>query len=419
MPLLQVTATHDFRPDSLDPGITGIVFQGGFVATFDQAQFGLGKIASDVEIGGGGFGDDMPTVEVVLTPGGAGFSTGPWTVGEGLARVRLVGSASGEIMTGSSEAQHEFIGGGGADALTGGDETDTFVYAAPGDVEPGEKIDGGGLWEGEGYDGILVRGSNDFRGAEITDIEVIEITGDGTVATFFNTQLRVPGADFVDRDTMSIRAGDAGATVQTLIVHTDATGLPAPSDPDGYASLRYVSFWDWGEDDLIYIIGTADDDFLFGSVLADRISAATGEDDLVGRQGDDSLDGGDGRDTLDGGGDSDILTGGAGKDAFVFAAPLRKGKNLDHVTDFQDGFDKMRLEREDFVGLRKGKLSKDAFFSGDDASKAKDGGDRIIYNETTGALHFDKDGKGGAKAVQFAVLDGAPDLKAGDIVVFG
>lgn len=57
--------------------------------------------------------------------------------------------------------------------------------------------------------------------------------------------------------------------------------------------------------------------------------------------------------------------------------------------------------------------------SGKKVTKAKDGEDRIAYNETTGALYFDKDGKGGAKAVQFAVLDGGPDLKAGDILVFG
>ena len=69
------------------------------------------------------------------------------------------------------------------------------------------------------------------------------------------------------------------------------------------------------------------------------------------------------------------------------------------------------LEREDFVGLDKGKLDKDAFVSGDHVSKAKDAQDRIVYNETTGALYFDKDGKGGAKAIKFAVLDGAPHLR--------
>ena len=215
---------------------------------------------------------------------------------------------------------------------------------------------------------------------------------------------------------MNFRGERDGGTVQSLVVQAQPTGYP--SAPDAYANLKYYSFYDWGQEDLILVNGTSGADFLSGSDVADIFDAGVGNDELFGRHGKDTLDGGAGRDRLDGGAERDILTGGADKDAFVFAAPLKGGKNVDHITDFAPGTDIIRLEREDFVGLDKGKLDKDAFVSSY-AWKAKDAQDRIIYDDTTGALLFDKDGKGGAKAVLFAVLDHAPDLKAGDIIVFG
>jgi Ca2+-binding RTX toxin-like protein len=412
MTSLLVNATHDFRPDNVN-GTTEIDFDGAFTAIFNQSQFGGAGISNSLIVSSGLFDGDDPVIEVRLTPGGSGFSTTGWDVAPGgIVVVRLIGGATSEVMTGSSDADHEFIGGGGADALIGGDGEDHFIYAATGDVEPGESIDGGGDDWGYGYDTISVRATNDFRGAEITDIEWIEIIGDGTVATFSDDQLVVPFADFVDKNTMEIDAqGAAAGTVQTLVVEVD------PSD--GRASLRYVSFWGWEEEDRILINGNAESNFLFGSFYADDITGEVGKDELLGRRGNDTLDGGAGRDRLDGGAEKDVLTGGTDKDAFVFAAPLKGGKNLDHITDFEKGADTIKLEREDFVGLDKGKLDKDAFVSGDNVSKAKDAQDRIAYNETSGALYFDKDGRGGAKAVQFAVLDGAPDLAAGDIIVFG
>lgn len=126
-----------------------------------------------------------------------------------------------------------------------------------------------------------------------------------------------------------------------------------------------------------------------------------------------------GRDKLFGGPSKDTLTGGTDKDSFIFAAALKGGKNLDHITDFERGTDVLRLKAKIFEGIGDHHLSKDEFLAGNNAKKAKDGEDRVIYNETTGTLSFDPDGMGGAKAVKFAVLDGAPHLKADDIVIFG
>lgn len=42
------------------------------------------------------------------------------------------------------------------------------------------------------------------------------------------------------------------------------------------------------------------------------------------------------------------------------------------------------------------------------ATAAHDPTDRIVYNKTTGALYFDKEGIGGAPPVEFAVLTTHP-----------
>jgi Ca2+-binding RTX toxin-like protein len=50
-------------------------------------------------------------------------------------------------------------------------------------------------------------------------------------------------------------------------------------------------------------------------------------------------------------------------------------------------------------------------------SAAADANDRFIYNQNTGALFFDEDGKGGAEQVQFATLTNKPLLTNADIFV--
>ena len=49
---------------------------------------------------------------------------------------------------------------------------------------------------------------------------------------------------------------------------------------------------------------------------------------------------------------------------------------------------------------------------------AKDSNDYIIYHTRTGALLYDRDGKGSAAAAQFAILENRPkNLAASDFLV--
>ncbi|MEZ5776252.1 MAG: M10 family metallopeptidase C-terminal domain-containing protein [Hyphomicrobiaceae bacterium] len=91
-------------------------------------------------------------------------------------------------------------------------------------------------------------------------------------------------------------------------------------------------------------IGTAYDDQLLGSDVANRLEGRGGSDEIRGFGGADTLEGGGGNDTIHGGtgGDtiiggrgSDVLYGEAGGDTFVF----RNGDGFDRIADFEQGQD--------------------------------------------------------------------------------
>jgi len=128
-------------------------------------------------------------------------------------------------------------------------------------------------------------------------------------------------------------------------------------------------------------------------------------DTFVGKSGHDYLNGGLG---------NDKLTGGEGQDTFAFTTKLGS-RNVDRIVDFTHADDTIRLSKAIFSKLQKGVLSKDAFWVG---PKAHDKSDRIIYNETTGALSYDADGTGTKYgAIKFAQLKANTFLKADDLFI--
>jgi len=122
-------------------------------------------------------------------------------------------------------------------------------------------------------------------------------------------------------------------------------------------------------------------------------------------------------DTLTGGNVSDKLTGGNGNDIFVFSTPLDSKNNVDTITDFVSGADKIQLPLTVFakVGVA-GALKVDDFKL---STEVLDATDRIIYNSTTGVLSYDADGIGTTAAVQFAIVGVSthPTLANTDFVI--
>lgn len=159
-----------------------------------------------------------------------------------------------------------------------------------------------------------------------------------------------------------------------------------------------------------------------GNLLANRIQGNGGANPLKGLLGNDTLVGGSGNDTLMGGAGKDVLTGGPGKDHFVFDTALNGGANLDTITSFTSGGDKVVLDAAVFtaIGAEGNFIAGDSrFYAAAGATEGHDATDRVIYDTATGALYYDPDGSGAMDAVQFAqVGDPTPAvLVARDILV--
>ncbi|MFB2552463.1 calcium-binding protein [Ensifer soli] len=137
---------------------------------------------------------------------------------------------------------------------------------------------------------------------------------------------------------------------------------------------------------------------------------------LTGNEFSNTIVGNNGKNVLDGGKGLDVLTGRGGDDTFVFSTKPAAG-NLDRITDFTVGDDVLHLARSAFKGLAAGALAETAFKDIGVAGATLDASDRILYNSKTGALLYDRDGSGGADAIQFALLVNKAAIDAHDIFV--
>jgi Ca2+-binding RTX toxin-like protein len=169
------------------------------------------------------------------------------------------------------------------------------------------------------------------------------------------------------------------------------------------------------------VSGDAGNDALYGGGSLDEIAGRDGNDRAFGGRGGDFVSGGNGKDVLFGGGgddflyggkQSDTLTGNAGADGFTFFDSLGPD-NIDRVTDFQPGSDKIYVDPVLF-GLPFGPLAATAFRKG---AAALDADDRIIYNPANGALIFDSNGNAAGGRTVFGFLDAGLNMKVVDFEV--
>ena len=145
----------------------------------------------------------------------------------------------------------------------------------------------------------------------------------------------------------------------------------------------------------------------------DRIWGGAGRDQLNGGLGNDKLYGEAGNDKLSGGVGLDTLVGGGGNDQFIFT--ISGPTNKKTITDFTSGADKLVFDNGVFGGAGPdGPLSADAFALG---VKAGDTTDRFIYDQATGSLWYDRDGKGGNGQTLIADLQDGATLTASDFLI--
>jgi Ca2+-binding RTX toxin-like protein len=340
-------------------------------------------------------GANVVAMDIVIengtTPGGG-------TINGTEGNDSLTGTPGGDTINGLGG--HDTINGaGGSDSLNGGTGNDLVI----GGGDP-QEADGGA---------ILVGGDGDD-------------TLDGFDHRLFQSDL--------DADTMDGGLGnDLYRVDDALDVLTDTGGI----------DTVHAANTDWtlgaGFENLV--LDT--DEFEFGTGIGNALAnhmSITWQGRLEGMGGDDTLVGGTGgtSDTLLGGDGNDVIhgnlsalaDGGAGNDTLFASFVMTGGSGTDRfgldffdsITDFTTATDTLLLDGgfPEFANAGpSGRFSAvDArFHAAAGADAAHDASDRLIYNTSTGDLHYDSDGTGSATAVHLGVLDGAPTLVATDIEV--
>ena len=328
----------------------------------------------------GGSGVDTATyvgsaaVAVNLT---SGTGSGGWAQGDTLTGIEnVVGSSDGDILVGDTQA-NELLGEGGndalwggvgADALDGGAGTDTATY-----IESSVGVDVN-LLTGVGTGGTA-------EGDTLTDVENLVGSLFDDVLTGDDESNLLQGGFGADE-----LAGNGGDDIYLVDNAADTITENGGQGTDTVlANGSYVLTA--GAD--VELLATANQN---GSAAIDLTGNASGNI-VRGNNGDNFINGGDGRDTL---------TGLGGADSFLFDTPLDAAVNLDIITDFSVADDTILLDQTIFSSsLGLGNISSGEFVIGTAALEAND---RIIYDNTNGALFYDNDGVGGNAAIQFATL---------------
>ncbi len=283
--------------------------------------------------------------------------------------------AGNDVVTGSSGADRVY-GNLGNDTINGGYGADILFGGADNDrLNGGDLVDQ--LYGGTGND-ILIGGSgNDYL-----------YGGDGNDAL----------ADWYGSDWMEGGAGnDTYSVYNSGSIIVEATGYGTNDRVAAGVSFSLAA------NDAIENLTTVN-------------AAATTAINLTGNAFAQYVVGNAGTNVIDGKGGNDVLTGGGGVDAFVFSTAPGVG-NIDRINDYSTAQDTIYVDNAVFAGLFNGWLSPDAFRA-NTTGYAQDYTDRIIYEQDTGALYFDRDGLGGSYGrVQFATLGAWLGVSSADFYV--
>lgn len=287
----------------------------------------------------------------------------------------------------------------GADAVTtkANGETITAHYDA--------------AWKFTGADSVQTKDNGDTttmhfdKAWKIVSSESVVTQANGDVIThFYDSSYKLMGADVKSVDSSGV------ASIHHFDGQWKTTGLDKTMvNADG-------SVWTYHFNDKFQIVGAELD-----KVAANGVKTTTSYDgswrvtstEFTGTAADDAITGTSGKNVFHGGFGWDTLRGGAGADTFVFDTAI--GKDVDKILGFDMTKDKIALDKSIFDKLPGGTLAGDAFVLG---TAARDGNDRIVYDQKSGSLYYDADGSGSGAAVLFAKLDPNTALSAANFLVF-
>lgn len=335
----------------------------------------------------------------------------------------LHGGADGDRIEGGTGADW-VIGDGGNDALFGDDGID-------------------GLDGGAGADEMHGGAGNDFFIVNTSYDRVYERQDEGVDLVMTSTSYSLPEGV----ENLTLAGGKAingtGNGLDNLI-----TGNPSHNRLDGGGGADRMVGWR-GHD--VYVVDHRGDTIVeFGDEGFDTVRSAinfrlplhfeklvlTGsagrdgrgngaDNSIIGNSGGNLLSGGAGNDIVDGGAGNDLvyghqgsdtLIGGVGRDRFLFnVAP--GSSNVDAILDFSPADDTINLAAYIFTRAGpRGTLSEAALHLG---TAAADASDRIVYDQASGRIFYDRDGIGGAEEVLFATVNAGTPLTYADFVIYG
>jgi len=408
-----------YGDDTLDGGSGDDTLDGG--GGNNTARF-TGSTAATVELTNlqaqaSGYGNDK-LINIRNLEGGSG---GDKFTGDEHAN-RLDGNSGNDILKGlagndtlQGDAGNDTLeGGAGDDTLEGSTGTNTAVFSGPlGNYTRETVANGITITDKTGQDGTDLL--KDIRFAKFSDQTVALINSNPTIISPSSANVAENAAIGMTIATLS--GYDPDGDTLTFSLESDADGLFGISngklvlkkaldfETASQHTLTIKALDGWGGEltkTFTIKVGNileATPLTLYGTENVDELEGELGDDQLYGLGGNDELFGRGGNDTLNGGAGKDFLFGGDGKDVFVFDRKPSVKSNLDYIQDFVPTDDVIHLSRKIFSKIAKGTLSKKAFVTGD---HFKDKDDRILYFKKQGALFYDPDGNGSAKAIQFA-----------------
>ena len=322
------------------------------------------------------------------------------------AKTTLINAGAGDDTVAGGAGADKVAGGDGIDAITGGSGADT--------------IDGGtgddSLNAGEGDDSVVAgAGADEIDGGDGADKLA---GGEGA-----DDLMGGAGNDVLDGGTGNdvLYSGDGNDNVSggdgaDLIVGGDGAGNDNYDGGKGIDTVKYTSAKAGIRVDLVK--GTA------GSITVgdaagigadklkgiENIISGNFSDLIIGSKDANSITGGDGDDSIDGGLGSDTMVGGQGADVFVLSTKPA-ANNLDTISDFESGVDKIQLSVKTFAKL---KAATDYLVTGVPTAANH----YLIYDSASGKLSYDADGNAPkSKPVDIALIGKGLTITTADFII--
>ena len=324
------TATYGTTSKTLAT-VNGVKSKSGLSVSGKTIKLAASTLSKKVSVSGSyafEFNSDYKSAKIT------GSSSADTITTAGANMVITAGKGNDSIVSKGKNAT--ITGGAGNDTLTGSSGADVFVYS-----------------DGDGNDIITNYAENDkislkSGAAEISTSgnDVIFNIGSGKITLQKAKGKTITYLEDGNERTYPDKQSDVEYNSDGTSATLNSTYIKNKFEPSNYSTYKDIlvtinasavnrGINIKGNEVANYIIGTDEDDTIYGGAGKDTILGGDSNDELYGEKGNDSLIGGTGDDSLWGGKGTDTLLGGAGNDVFYYD----NGDGNDTITDYSPNID--------------------------------------------------------------------------------